>query len=653
VTTRDHPLGATCLPDGVCFRVFSSVAERIELCVFGSPGGLATYEMQVEPGGLWQAHVADAAAGTAYGFRVHGPYDPSRGLRCDPSKLLVDPYAKAVSRQRAWGQAMFSYRLGSDGTERDTTDSAGNAPCAFVVDDVFDWSGETRPCHSPARTVLYELHVKGFTQRHAGVPPELRGTYAGLAHPAAIDAITRLGATTVELMPVQQFGHDAHLTSQGRRNYWGYQPYAYFAPHAEYASTDRGGQVHEFKAMVKALHEARLEVVIDVVYNHTAEGNHLGPTISFRGFDNPAYYHLVPDDPQHYMDYTGTGNSLNLRHPSTLQLVMDSLRYWVQEMHVDGFRFDLATTLARAPGTVDTWAAFFGTIHQDPVLQRVKLIAEPWDVGDNGYQVGNFPFHWSEWNDRFRETVRACWSTGCDNGELARRITGSPDLFQHTARPPTASVNYVCSHDGLTLHDLVVAQLPAPEGAEADEVLLAARARRHRNLLATLMLSVGTPMLSAGDEWGRSQQGCDNAYDQDNELSWLDWGSRDDGLAAFTTRLIQLRRALPWLRDDRWVAPGVELQWRRPDGNALTDEDWAAAPPLLGLHAARDGVEALWLINTTAADVTYQLPTVAGGWHVALDTANTGCRCHTGAAESWPLGSHRAVVLMAGEGAAG
>jgi isoamylase len=642
MTTIDGPFGATSTADGVHFRVFSSVAERVEVAIFDDAGAETRHPMTSQPGGVWHAFVEHAGPGTAYGYRAHGPYDIARGLRCNPAKLLLDPYARAVSRQGFWQQPMFAYPLGGDETARDDTDSGPHAPRGFVVDDRFDWGDDRPPRHPPERVVIYELHVKGFTMQHPGVPKPLRGRYTGLAHPEAIAALTRLGITAVELMPVQQFGHEPHLLEAGRRNYWGYHPYAYFAPHAEYASGDRGCQVAEFKAMVKALHAAGLEVIIDVVYNHTAEGNHLGPTLNFKGLDNPAYYHLVDDDPRHYMDYTGTGNSLNLRHPNTLQLVMDSLRYWVNEMHVDGFRFDLATTLARGPGTVDTWAAFFATIHQDPSLQRVKLIAEPWDVGTNGYQVGNFPLHWSEWNDRFRETARHCWSEGCGAGELARRITGSPDLFQQTGRPPSASINYVCSHDGLTLRDLVAVQLPDGNAAE--------RGRRQRNLLATTLLSMGAPMLAAGDEWGRSQQGHDNPYDQDNEVSWLDWTSADDALVRFTADLIAARARLPWLQDDRWPSHECQLRWLRSDGTEAQDSDWAESPAALCLHATALSNEGVWLVNATNADLTYTLPAPASGrWQLVVDTADDGA---SGVVANGPftLGSHRIIVLLAWSG---
>ena len=623
MTTVDGPFGATVTADGVRFRVFSSVAEAVEVCVVADDGSETRHPCTPAAGGVWTALVPGLGVGTRYGYRVHGPYDLARGIRCNPAKRLVDPYARAVTRQAPWTQAMFSYTFGSDGEALDQSDNGAEAPLGLVTDDAFDWQDDRPPAHPPERTVLYELHVKGFTERLAGVPEAQRGTYLGLAYPAAIDHLRGLGVTTVELMPVQQFAHEPHLLEQGRRNYWGYHPFAYFAPHAEYASGDRGAQVTEFKRLVRALHAAGLEVILDVVYNHTAEGNHLGPTLNLRGLDNATYYHLE-DDARYYTDYTGTGNSLNLRHPATLQLVMDSLRYWVREMHVDGFRFDLATTLARAPGAVDTWAAFFATIHQDPWLQHVKLIAEPWDVGENGYQAGNFPVHWSEWNDRFRETVRRCWHEGCSNGDLAQRLTASPDLFQSGGRTPSASVNYVSSHDGLTLRDLVAAQVPdATDGADGDAVA-AHRARLQRVLLATVLLSMGAPMLTAGDEWGRSQGGHDNAFDQDNEISWLDWAAVDQDLLAFTRRLIALRARLPWTASDRWPGADWRLTWLLPSAEP-TDDDWAASPARLCLRGTSSTHDAIWALNTSPEPMTIDVPPVAAGrWRRVLDTSRDG-----------------------------
>ena len=652
MTTVDGPFGATVTDDGVMFRVFSSVADGVDLCVVGADGGETRHPCQPAAGGVWEVFVPGLGAGARYGYRVRGPYDPSRGLRCNPAKRLVDPYARAVTRQGAWTQAMFSYTFGSEGEAFDDTDNAAEAPLGLVVDDRFDWGDDRPPAHRPERTVLYELHVKGFTQRLDEVPVALRGTYLGLAHPAALARLRALGITTVELMPVQQFAHEPHLLEQGRRNYWGYHPFAYFAPHAEYASGDDGRQVAEFKTLVKALHAAGLEVILDVVYNHTAEGNHLGPTLNLRGLDNATYYHLE-DDARYYTDYTGTGNSLNLRHPATLQLVMDSLRYWVRDMHVDGFRFDLATTLARAPGGVDTWAAFFATIHQDPLLQHVKLIAEPWDVGENGYQAGNFPVHWSEWNDRFRETVRRCWHEGCTSGDLARRITASPDLFQSGGRTPSASVNYVSSHDGLTLRDLVVAQVPdAGDGGDAAAVA-AHRARLQRVLLATVLLSMGAPMLAAGDEWGRSQHGNDNAFDQDSEVSWLDWTTVDPSLLAFATRLVAVRGRLPWTASDRWPGADWQLAWVVP-GPEPTDDDWAAAPARLCLRGTSSTRDALWALNTSAEVMTIDLPAPARGrWRVAVDTTRDLTADADLPEGPWQVPAGSTVLLLAEDGAGG
>ncbi len=621
MTTIDGALGATWDGEGTHFRVFSGQAHAVELCLFDEQGHEHRVPMASEPGFLWYVYVPGVGPGQAYGFRVHGPYEPARGVRCNPAKVLTDPYAKAISRQESWGQEMFGYPIGGDENARDDRDNAATAPRSFVIDPSFDWTGDAAPAHAPSKTVLYELHVKGYTRLHPAVPEPLRGTYAGLATPAVLDDLRRLGVTAVELMPVHHFAHEQHQLDAGLCNYWGYHTFGYFAPHAEYAADDRGGQVREFKAMVKAMHAAGLEVILDVVYNHTAEGNHLGPTLSFKGFDNPAYYHLVQDDPRYYMDYTGTGNSVNLRHPYVLQLVMDSLRYWVTEMHVDGFRFDLAATLARGVHTVDTWSAFFCTIHQDPVLQRVKLIAEPWDTGDNGYLVGNFPFHWSEWNDRYRETVRRFWREEPSVlPELATRLMGSADLFQGDGRGPSASINYIASHDGLTLRDLAEVS-PVLEGIESGPARDEARRRLQRNLLATVLLSMGTPMIGQGDEWGRSQGGHDNAFDQDNETSWLDWSRADGALAEFVRRLIALRGQLPWVRHDRWPRHGLDVRWIRPDGESLGDDDWNTPRAHVALDATLDGDRARLMLNAGNDPVSYLLPEDEGRWELAVDTA--------------------------------
>ena len=649
MTTIDGALGATWDGAGTHFRVYSSPATAVALCLFDENGVERRVAMTAEPGFLWHAYVAGVGPGQAYGFRVDGPYDPERGLRCNPAKLLSDPYAKALSRDITWGQALFSYPFGGDELAMDTSDSADGAPRSYVVDATFDWGDDTSPAHPPEGTVLYELHVKGFTKLHPGVPEEMRGTYAGLASPAAIEAIRSLGVTSVELMPVHQFVHEQHLLDEGRRNYWGYHTYGFFAPHAEYAAAgDRGGQVREFKEMVKALHAAGLEVILDVVYNHTAEGNHLGPTLNFKGFDNPAYYHLVPDTPRYFMDYTGTGNSLNLRHPYVLQLVMDSLRYWVREMHVDGFRFDLAATLARGAHTMDTWSSFFCTIHQDPVLQRVKLIAEPWDTGSNGYQVGNFPFHWSEWNDKYRETARRFWREDTSAlAELASRVTGSADLFQPTGRPPSASVNYIASHDGHTLRDLAEVS-PGLEGVDAGPAREAERARLQRNLLATLVLSMGTPMLAAGDEWGRSQQGHDNAYDQDNEISWLDWSAADPELRAFVQHLLRRRADAAWLRCPHWPDESCALTWLHPDGTPVTADHWESGRPHLGLLAVAGGQTTLLLVNGGAEPQPWALPGAPEHkWQVLVDTSEAAVPAEPPQAASPFTAPARSIVLLA------
>ena len=558
---------------------------------------------------------------------------------------------------------------------------------AVVHNPYFDWSTDRRPDRPLHESIIYELHVKGFTALHPDIPEGLRGTYSGLAHPAAIDHLTDLGVTTIELLPVHQFVHDAHLVDRGLRNYWGYNSIGFFAPHCEYAANGaRGEQVTEFKAMVRSLHEADIEVILDVVYNHTAEGSQLGPTLSFRGIDNAAYYRLVGDDPAFYYDTTGTGNSLNMAHPQTLQLIMDSLRYWVTEMHVDGFRFDLASTLARQFHEVDRLSAFFDLIHQDPIVSQVKLIAEPWDVGEGGYQVGNFPAQWSEWNGKYRDTVRDFWRGEPGTvGELASRLTGSSDLYQGDARRPVASMNFVTAHDGFTLRDLVSYNEKhneangedgndgdsdnrswncGVEGSTEDQAVLACRDAQQRNLLTTLLLAQGVPMLVAGDEMGRTQQGNNNAYCQDNELSWIDWDHTDDDLLEFTKVLVELRRAHPTFRRRRFfqgrpIRGTVDLGWCRPDGSEMTDDDWEVGharsiglflngdsitePDLRGQRVVDDSF--LLLFNAHDEPIEWTLPTQWGGpWQVVLDTTGT----HE---ESVPLGGHlhapaRSVVVL-------
>jgi len=584
--------------------LFSEVAERVELCLFDDIGAERRIDLPEVTAYCWHGYVPGVRPGQRYGYRVHGPYDPARGQRCQPAKLLLDPYARAIEGQPRWGQELFAYRLGGPegDLEPDHTDSAAAMPKSVVVDDAYDWTGDRPPRTPWHRTVIYEAHVKGLTMRHPGVPEELRGTYTGLAQPAVVEHLRGLGITAIELQPVHQFVHGGHLLERGLRNYWGYNTIGFFAPHQEYAcGGGRGAQVREFKEMVHALHLAGLEVILDVVYNHTAEGNHLGPTLSLRGIDDAAYYRHT-QDPRYYMDYTGTGNSLNMRHPHVLQLIMDSLRYWVSEMHVDGFRFDLAATLARELHDVDRLSSFFDLIQQDPVLRGVKLIAEPWDVGDGGYQVGNFPPLWSEWNGRFRDTVRDFWR-GADRTlpELAGRLTGSSDLYESSGRRPYNSINFVTAHDGFTLRDLVSydqkhneANGPDPggedhnrswnhgvEGPTDDPAILAVRSRQQRNCIATLVLSQGVPMLLGGDELGRTQHGNNNAYCQDNELSWLDWGSADVALREFTRRVLELRREHPIFQRRRWFqgrpirGSGVrDIAWLDLTGQEMADEAW-------------------------------------------------------------------------------
>ncbi|MEU7409866.1 glycogen debranching protein GlgX [Streptomyces sp. NPDC042638] len=599
-----YPLGASFDGQGTNFALFSEVAERVELILLDDAGTGTPVRLHEVDGFVWHAYLPGVGPGQRYGYRVHGPWQPSLGNRCNPAKLLLDPYARAVDGQIDNHASL--YERAPDGPA--PADSAGHTMLGVVTDPYFDW-GDDRPPRTPyAESVIYEAHVRGLTRTHPDVPEGLRGTYAGLAHPAVTGHLTSLGVTAVELMPVHQFVQDGVLQDRGLSNYWGYNTIGFFAPHNAYAAFGtRGQQVNEFKAMVKALHEAGLEVILDVVYNHTAEGNEMGPTLSFRGIDNASYYRLVDGDWAHYYDTTGTGNSLLMRHPFVLQLIMDSLRYWVTEMHVDGFRFDLAATLARQFHEVDRLSAFFDLIQQDPVISRVKLIAEPWDVGEGGYQVGNFPPLWSEWNGKYRDAVRDFWRAEPGSlGEFASRLTGSSDIYQHSRRRPRASVNFVTAHDGFTLRDLVSYNDKHNEangednrdgeshnrswncGAEGDSddpAVLELRARQQRNLLATLLLSQGIPMLCHGDELGRTQRGNNNAYCQDNEISWIDWelAREQQPLVEFTRRLIALRAAHPVLRRRRFFRgetatnaeqPLPDLMWLRPDAREMTARDW-------------------------------------------------------------------------------
>ncbi|GAA3428590.1 glycogen debranching protein GlgX [Streptosporangium sandarakinum] len=601
-----YPLGATYDGAGTNFALFTEVAERVELCLFDDDGEETRVALTEVEGHVWHGYLPGVSPGQRYGYRVHGPYDPASGQRCNPAKLLLDPYAKAIDGDVKWDEAVYGYRFGQPDSRNDA-DSAPFMPKSVVINPFFGW-GHDRPPATPYHdTVIYEAHVKGLTVNHPKIPERIRGTYAALGHPEIIDHLTGLGVTALELMPVHQFVTDHILMDRGLTNYWGYNTIGFFAPHNAYSSTgQRGGQVMEFKAMVKALHEANIEVILDVVYNHTAEGNHLGPTLSMRGIDNAAYYRLVDDDKRYYMDTTGTGNSLFMRSPHALQMIMDSLRYWVTEMHVDGFRFDLAATLARELHEVDRLSAFFDLVQQDPVLSRVKLIAEPWDVGPGGYQVGNFPARWTEWNGRYRDTIRDLWrGEPAALPEFASRLTGSSDLYQDDSRRPAASINFVTCHDGFTLQDLVSYNGKHNEangehnrdgtddnrswncGAEGPASLdvESLREQQKRNFLTTLFLSQGVPMISHGDELGRTQRGNNNVYCQDNELSWVDWSDVRENwlLLEFTQKLARLRAGHPVFRRRRFFYGRPvrgsgdslsDIEWFTPLGEKMTDADW-------------------------------------------------------------------------------
>ncbi len=608
-----YPLGATYDGAGTNFSLFSEAATLVELCLIAKDGTEQRIPLDEVDGYVWHAYLPTVSPGQRYGFRVHGPWDPRAGHRCDPSKLLLDPYGKAFYGNFTFGQALFSYDLESDHpavTPADpAVDSLGHTMTSVVINPFFDWGSDRAPKTPYHETVIYEAHVKGLTQCHPDIPEELRGTYAGLAHPAIIEHLKALNVTAIELMPVHQFLHDHRLLDLGLRNYWGYNTFGFFAPHSEYAANRHaGGAVAEFKAMVRSFHAAGIEVILDVVYNHTAEGNHLGPTLNFRGIDNAAYYRLLDGEEQFYKDFTGTGNSLNARHPHTLQLIMDSLRYWVLEMHVDGFRFDLASTLAREFYDVDRLSAFFDLVQQDPVISQVKLIAEPWDIGEGGYQVGNFPGLWTEWNGKYRDTVRDYWrGEPATLGEFASRLTGSSDLYEHTGRRPGASINFVTCHDGFTLADLVSYNEKhneangednrdgeshnrswncGVEGPTDDPDISSLRSRQMRNMIATLMVSQGTPMISHGDEIGRTQGGNNNAYCQDSPIAWVDWSKLDENaeLLEFARKAVALRKKHPVFRRRRFLAGNPirsseqvrDIAWLTPAGAEMTPQDWGS-----------------------------------------------------------------------------
>ncbi|TDB76394.1 glycogen debranching enzyme GlgX [Actinomadura sp. KC216] len=660
-----YPLGATWDGTGTNFALFSEVADRVELCLFDVDGQETRLALPEVDGFVWHGYLPGISPGQRYGYRVHGPFEPREGHRCNPAKLLLDPYGKAIEGEVRWHESLFSYRF-ADPDVLNEDDSAPHMPKNVVINPFFDW-GDDRPPRVPYHeSVIYEAHVKGLTKLHPGIPEEQRGTYAGLAHPVMIDHLLDLGVTAVELMPVHQSIPEHALVARGLGNYWGYNTIGFFAPHNAYGSSgQRGEQVLEFKAMVRALHEAGIEVILDVVYNHTAEGDHLGPTLSFRGIDNASYYRLRDDDKRYHLDYTGCGNSLNVRNPHALQLIMDSLRYWILEMHVDGFRFDLASALARELHDVDRLAAFFDLVQQDPVVSQVKLIAEPWDVGEGGYQVGNFPPLWTEWNGKYRDTVRDFWrGSYATMPEFASRLTGSSDLYEHSARRPFASINFVTCHDGFTLTDLVSYDHKhndangednrdgtddnrswncGAEGPTRDPAVLDLRARQRRNFLATLFLSQGVPMLSHGDELGRTQQGNNNAYCQDNEIAWVRW--EDSGDTEFVRTLSQLRHDHPVFRRRRFftgtgTGAAADIAWLTPAGESMTDHDWNVGfAKSLGVFLNGDAITEpdprgrrvrddsfLLLINAGGGPVEFTLPGGEYGerWEFALDTAEPG-----------------------------
>lgn len=671
---QPYPLGATWDGAGVNFALFSENATAVELCLFDRTDGNETrITVTEQTDQVWHAYLPEARPGQLYGYRVHGPYAPEEGHRFNPAKLLRDPYAKAIYGVHEWDDALFGYTIGHPAADlsKDKRDSAPYAPKSIVIDPAFSWGDDSHPNIPWHQTIIYETHVKGLNRLHPGVPKELRGTYAGMASPAIVEYLLSLGITAVELMPIHQFIHDRHLVERGLSNYWGYNTVGFFAPHAQYSSGgDCGDQVEEFKIMVKTLHREGIEVILDVVYNHTGEGNHFGPTLSFRGIDNVAYYRLVPGNKRYYFDYTGAGNSLNMTHPRTLQLIMDSLRYWVLEMHVDGFRFDLAATLARELHEVDKLGAFFDIIHQDPVLSQVKLIAEPWDLGEGGYQVGNFPILWTEWNGQYRDDIRRFWKGDEGQaGSVAYRLTGSSDLYERTGRRPYASINFVTAHDGLCLADLVsyngkhneangeedrdgsennLSWNCGVEGPTDIPSVLALRERQQRNFLSTLLFSQGVPMLHSGDEVGHSKYGNNNTYCQDNELSWIDWNldRKRQKFLEFTTLVIRLRKEHPVLRRRSFFRGRAmrdpiirDVRWFRPDSKDMREEDWENPHvKCFGVLLAGDAIDEvddrgnhiegdtlLVLMNSHCEAIPFIMPRfrLEGQWDLVLDTSSS------------------------------
>jgi isoamylase len=668
-----YPLGATYDGSGTNFAVYSEAAHKVELCLVDEAGGEETrIELREVEAFIWHCYLPEVQPGQRYGYRVHGDYDPSQGKRANPNKLLLDPYAKATYGTNDWSQALFAYNFG-DPDSRNDEDSAPHTMLSVVVNPFFDWAGDRHPRTPYNQSVIYEAHVKGLTQLNENIPEAQRGTYSGIAHPSTIEHLQKLGVTAIELMPVHQFVQDSTLLDKGLSNYWGYNSIGFFAPHSAYSSTgDDGQQVQEFKGMVRSLHAAGIEVILDVVYNHTAEGNHLGPTLSFRGLDNEAYYRLEENDKRYYTDYTGTGNTLNVRHPHSLQLIMDSLRYWVTEMHVDGFRFDLASALARDLYAVDRLSTFFELVQQDPIVSQVKLIAEPWDVGPGGYQVGNFPPQWTEWNGKYRDTVRDFWRGEPSTlAEFASRLTGSADLYEHSGRRPVASINFVTAHDGFTLRDLVSynekhneangegnndgeshnrSWNSGVEGDTDDPAVLALRARQQRNFIATMMLSQGVPMLLHGDELGRTQKGNNNGYAQDNELTWVHWDQTDAPLVEFTSAVVRLRKEHPIFRRSRFFdgrpvrrgegEPLPDIVWLNQDGAEMQPEDWDEnLARTVGVFFNGQGIRErdargqvitdvnfLLFFNADAEDAEFTLPPeeYSRAWEIVVDTAGEG-----------------------------
>ncbi len=677
---RPSPLGANFDGSGVNFALFSEVADRVELCLIDEDDVETRLELCEVDGFVWHGYVPGVQPGQRYGYRVHGPYDPDQGHRCNPAKLLLDPYAKAIDGQIDGDESLFSFRF-EDKAAFNDDDSAGHTMLSVVTNPFFDWGHDRPPRHEYHETVFYEMHVKGLTMTHPGVPDEIRGTYAAVGHPAVIEHLTSLGVTAVELLPVHQFVNDSHLVERGLSNYWGYNTIGFLAPHNGYARSGVGGQQNtEFKAMVKALHEANIEVILDVVYNHTAEGNENGPTIAFRGIDNAAYYRLVDEHKKHYYDTTGTGNSLLMRSPHVLQLIMDSLRYWVLEMHVDGFRFDLAATLARQFHEVDKLSAFFDIIQQDPVISQVKLIAEPWDLGDGGYQVGNFPPLWTEWNGKYRDTVRDFWRGEPSSlAEFASRISGSSDLYAHSDRRPTASINFVIAHDGFTLRDLVSYNDKhndangengndgeshnrswncGVEGPTEDPKIAELRVRQQRNLLTTLLLSQGVPMIAHGDEMGRTQDGNNNAFCQDNDLAWVDWDLDEDAgeLLGFAQRVVRLRHYHPVFKRRRFFAGSADhggeselgdVAWFTPNGDHMEEGSWHdgfARSVMVFLNGEaipefdRRGTKIvddsfLVIFNAHGESISFTIPEESYGpeWFIEVDTASPEPAAHSAA----------------------